>query len=156
MSLIGKADAVPVAERIDVDSSNAAAFVDRPLVARGIGGHVEIANGEIRIVKDTVIGHLVDLVWFAYGVQEKRIPLSAVTSIEIIRPLILPDVFRVTYSGSPPQTGHYARDALAENALMMNMIDNRSFYDIRDRITQLTAFGRARVLPPTRRRRRGS
>jgi hypothetical protein len=142
MILTGKADAGPLPERISFDSSNAAAFVEMPLVATGIGGHVELGNGEIRIVKDTVLGHLVDLIWFAYGVQEKRIPLSAVTSIEIIRPLILPDVFRVSYAGGPPQTGHYLRDALAENALMMNMFDNRAFYDVRDRVTRWTAIGR--------------
>jgi hypothetical protein len=156
MSLVGKSEASPVPERPVLDSNNAAAFVEPPLVARGIFGHVELGNGEIRIVRHTALGHLVDLIWYAYGVQEKRIPLSAVSSIEIIRPLILPDIFRVTYAGGPPQSGHYFRDALAENALMMNMFDNRRFYEIRDRITQLTAFGRARVPPaPTRRRRRG-
>jgi hypothetical protein len=113
-----------------------------PLVATGIGGRLEFANGEIRIIKDNALGHLIDLVWSAYGVAEKRIPLSQVTSIEIVHPLILPDVFRVTYAGSPPLTGHYFRDALAENALMMNMLDNRTFYAVRDRVTRLTALGR--------------
>jgi hypothetical protein len=156
MSLAGRAEGGSVPERAPLEGNNAAAFVEPPLVARGILGHVELANGEIRIVKHTVLGHLVDLLRHAYGVQEKRIPLSAVTSIEIIRPLILPDIFRVTYAGGPPQTGYYLRDALAENALIMNMFDNRRFFDIRDRVTQLTAFGRARVPPaPTRRRRRG-
>jgi hypothetical protein len=142
MSLAEKDEAGPAPERLATESNRPAAAHDMPLVATGIGGRLEIGNGEIRIVKNTALGHVIDLLWFAYGVMEKRIPLSEVTSIEIIRPLILPDFFRVTYAGSPPQTGHYLRDALAENALMMNMFDNRGFYAIRDRVTQLTAIGR--------------
>lgn len=142
MSLADKAEDGPMPERVAAEL----AASDMPLVAIGLGGRVEIVNGEIRIVKNTALGHLIDLIWFAYGVMEKRIPLSEVTSIEIIRPLILPDFFRVTYAGSPPQTGHYLRDALAENALMMNMFDNRAFYEVRDRVTQLASIGRPGVL----------
>ena len=115
---------------------------DLPLVATGLGGRVEFRNGEIRIIKNSAIGHVIDLLLTTYGVMEKRIPLSHVTSIEIVRPLVFPDFFRVTYAGSPPQTGKYLRDALAENAVMMNMFDNRAFYDVRDRIARSTSAGR--------------
>jgi hypothetical protein len=64
----------------------------------------------------------------------KTIPVAAITSVEIVRALVLPDFIRVTYASNPPQTGRYLDDALAENALMMNLVDNRIFYEIRDRI----------------------
>ena len=60
----------------------------------------------------------------------------AITSVEIVRALVLPDFIRFTYASSPPQTGRYLDDALAENALLMNLIDNRNFYEIRDRIVR--------------------
>lgn len=132
----------PLASGLDpplhaISASNA------PVVAIGIGGRVEFRGGEVRIVKNTAIGHIFDLLWPTYGVMEKRIPLSHVTSVEIVRPLIFPDFIRLTYAGSPPQTGRYLRDALAENALIMNMFDNRSFYDVRDRIARSAAAGQA-------------
>ncbi len=77
---------------------------------------------------------MLDLLWIANGVMEQWIPMSQGTSIEIVRPLVLPSFIRFSYAGSPPQTGHYLDDALAENALIMNLSDHRRFYEIHDRI----------------------
>jgi hypothetical protein len=126
-----------------------------PLTAQGLTGRIELTSAEIRIIKDSAFGHIVDLLWFAHGVAEKRIPLSEVTSIEIVRPLLFPEIFRVTYAGSPPQTGHYRQDALAENALIMNLFDNRAFYAIRERVSRRTATAGAlgavaAAVPPPR------
>jgi hypothetical protein len=117
----------------------AAAAELRPLVAGGIGGHLELTDDTLTIVKTGAIAQLLDVLWIADGMMEKSIPVAAITSVEIVRALVLPDFIRVTYASSPPQTGRYLDDALAENALMMNLIDNRNFYEMRDRIIRAQA-----------------
>jgi hypothetical protein len=104
------------------------------LVAIGMGGRIELHPGELRIMRDGYVGFLVDLLWIANGVMEKRIPLSDITSMEVVRPMILPNYFRVSYAGSPPQSGSYLTDALAENAVIMNPLDHRAFYALQDRV----------------------
>ena len=44
---------------------------------------------------------------------------------------------KFTYPGSPESTGKLAKDAFAENSLIMNIVDNRRFYELKDRIDQL-------------------
>jgi hypothetical protein len=104
------------------------------LAASGIGGRVELHRDEVRIVRDGVLGVLADTLWLGNGSIEKRVPLADVTAMEIVRPMLLPSFFRVSYAGSPPQTGHYLTDALAENALIMNLFDHRAFYELQDRV----------------------
>ena len=74
MSLEEKAEAGPVPKRVardrDDPPTTATAASDPPLVATGIGGRLELRSGEIRIVKDSALGHLIDLVWVTYGVME--------------------------------------------------------------------------------------
>ncbi|MGH6682923.1 MAG: hypothetical protein ACRECA_03180, partial [Pseudolabrys sp.] len=82
-------------------------------------------------VKGGVFGHAVDLLWLGYGVSENTIPVRAISAVEIVRPLIVPDFIRFSYPGSPSQTGRYIDDALAENALVMSWLDNRPFYRIK-------------------------
>ncbi|MBI1774048.1 MAG: hypothetical protein HYR63_01750 [Proteobacteria bacterium] len=117
----------------------ASALEDLPLVAIGMGGRIELREGELRIIKDGLFGILLDMLWIANGLMEKRIPLAHVTSIEIVRPLVLPNFIRFSYAGSPPQTGRYLLDAFAENALIMNPLDHRRFYQVRDRLYHPTA-----------------
>jgi hypothetical protein len=126
---------------------------NRPLVAHGLGGHLELTEDTLTIVKGGALAQLLDVLWIADGMMEKTIAVDAITSVEIVRALVLPDFIRVTYATSPPQTGHYLDDALAENALMMNLIDNRTFYEIRDRIIRLrTAAARRRTESETAKR----
>jgi len=100
-------------------------------VAVGIGGRIELTAEQIRLVKGGVFGHAVELLWLGYGVIEKAIPVRTISAVEIVKPLLLPDFIRFSYPGSPRQTGHYTRDALAENALLMSWFDNRAFYQIK-------------------------
>ena len=109
------------------------------LVAVGLGGRIELSAVDIRIAKGGLIGHLVEILWLAHGEMDKRIPLAEVSSVEIVNPMLLPAFIRVSYAGSPPQTGRYLADGLAENALMMNLIDNRRFYAIAERIARAIA-----------------
>ena len=113
-------------------SSGATSGVKPPLfVAVGIGGRLELAAEQIRLVKGGVFGHAVELLWLGYGVTETSIPVREISAVEIVKPLILPDFIRFSYPGSPRQTGNYIDDALAENALLMGWLDNRVFYRIK-------------------------
>lgn len=101
------------------------------LVAVGIGGRIELTFEQVRLVKGGVFGHAVDLLRLGYGVIEKTIPVRAISAVEIVKPLIMPDFIRFSYPGSPAETGHYLEDALAENALLMSWFDNRRFYRLK-------------------------
>jgi hypothetical protein len=101
------------------------------LVAVGIGGRIELAAEQIRLIKGGVFWHAVELLWLGYGVTEKSIPLREISAVEIVKPLLLPDFIRFSYPGSPRQTGNYIDDALAENALVMSWFDNRVFYQLK-------------------------
>jgi hypothetical protein len=101
------------------------------LVAVGLGGRIELAAEQIRLLKGGVFGHAVELLWLGYGVSEKSIPVREISAVEIVKPLFLPDFIRFSYPGGPRQTGNYIDDALAENALLMGWLDNRAFYRIK-------------------------
>ena len=101
------------------------------LAAVGIGGRLELAAEQIRIVKGGVFGHAVELLWLGYGITEKTIPVRQISAVEIVKPLVMPGFIRFSYPGSPRQTGNYLDDALAENALLMSWFDNRVFYRIK-------------------------
>jgi hypothetical protein len=101
------------------------------LVAVGIGGRIELAGEQIRLIKGGVFGHTVELLWLGYGITEKTIPVREISAVEIVKPLVLPGFIRFSYPGSPRQTGNYVDDALAENALAMGWFDNRVFYQIK-------------------------
>ena len=103
-------------------------------MAIGLGGRVELWNDEIRIIKGGVFGHLAELLWLGYGLGQSTLFIAGITAVEIVRSMILPDFIRFSYAGSPPLTGDYAHDALAENALIMNVFDNRKFYDLKEAV----------------------
>ena len=130
----------------------------RRRVAIGLGGRVELWDREIRIIKGGVLGHLAELLWLGYGLKESSLFLDQITAVDIVRSIILPDFIRFSYAGGPDLTGNYVRDALAENALMMNLFDNRKFFDIKQAIEDHVAqreLGRA-VARRDRRRPQGS
>ena len=109
------------------------------LVATGIGGRLESTAEHIRLVKGGVFGHLTEALWLGHTVGENTIPIREIAAVEIVRPILLPDFIRFSYPGGPRGTGRYLEDALAENALMMNIIDNRAFYAIKDWIDRWPA-----------------
>lgn len=119
------------AERAPDRAGHAPGGEGAPIVAVGIGGRIELTPGEVRLVKGGVFGHAVELLWLGHGVIEKTIRVRDIAAVEIVKSMLLPDFIRFSYPGSPPETGHYIGDALAENALIMSWIDNRAFYRIK-------------------------
>lgn len=119
------------------DETGADASDPAPLVAVGIGGRVELAGDRLRLVKGGVFGHLVELLWLGHGVLENSIAVAEITAVEIVETMLLPSFIRFSYAGAPTPTGHFLGDALAENALVMNLFDNRGFYRVMARIEVL-------------------
>jgi hypothetical protein len=109
------------------------------LVAVGIGGRLELTAEHVRLVKGGIFGHVFEFLWLGTGVSDKSIPMWEIAAVEIVKPILLPDFIRFSYPGSPPESGRYIQDALAENALIMNLIDNRAFYTIKDWIDRWPA-----------------
>jgi hypothetical protein len=101
------------------------------MTADGIGGRLVLTEEQVRLVKGGVFGHAVELLWLGYSVGEASIPVRAISSVEIVEPLFLPNFIRFAHPGGPPLTGRYLKDALAENALIMGWFDNRPFYRIK-------------------------
>ena len=109
------------------------------LVAVGVGGRVELSRNEIRIIKDGAWGYAVEVLWLGYGILDKRLFLDQIAAVDIVQMIVLPSFIRFAYQGSPPLTGHYVTDALAENSLIMNPFDQRKFHELKDRIDQFIA-----------------
>jgi hypothetical protein len=107
------------------------------LVATGIGGRIELTAEHVRLVKGGIFGHVFEVLWLGTGISDKSIPIWEIAAVEIVKPILLPDFIRFSYPGSPPESGRYIEDALAENALIMNLIDNRAFYAIKEWIDRL-------------------
>ncbi len=102
------------------------------LVAVGIGGRLELTGEHIRLVKGGISGHAFEFLGPGTGISDKSTPIWEIAAVEIVKPILLPDFIRFSYPGSPPESGRYIADALAENALIMNVIDNRTFYAIKE------------------------
>ncbi|MBI3453278.1 MAG: hypothetical protein HY057_10745 [Rhodospirillales bacterium] len=108
------------------------------LVAEGMGGRVELVGEQIHLLKGGVFGFFASMFGME-GFVEKTIWIGQLTAIEIIRPVIFHEYIRFSYAGGPSATGHHFRDAMAENALMMNMFDNRPFYRLKEEIERIQA-----------------
>jgi hypothetical protein len=109
------------------------------LVAIGIGGRLELTAEHIRLVRGGIFGHAFEFLWLGTGVSDKSIPIWEISAVEIVKPILLPDFIRFSYPGSPPESSRYIADALAENALIMNVVDNRAFYAIKEWIDRWPA-----------------
>lgn len=109
------------------------------LVAVGLGGRLELSRNEIRIIKDGAWGFIFEALWRGYGIVDKRLFLDQVAAVEIVQMMVLPSFIRFSYPGSPPLTGHYIEDALAENSLIMNPFDQRKFHALKARIDHFIA-----------------
>jgi len=107
------------------------------LVAFGTGGRIELMHDHILLIKDNALGNFINVLGLGYGKVQKSIMIDDISSVTIIRPLFFPDFISFTYPGCPISTGDALGDALKENALIMNLMDNRAFYDLKDRIHTL-------------------
>ncbi|MEO5335749.1 MAG: hypothetical protein H7841_02475 [Magnetospirillum sp. WYHS-4] len=107
------------------------------LVAKGTGGRLELDGNRLRITKGGWFGILVTLLGIEGGFVERTIRVNLISAIEFDKPAFFFRYVRISYPGAPELTGSDARDMMAENAMLMSLIDNRMFYIIKARIEHL-------------------
>jgi hypothetical protein len=120
-----------LAGRYAIDRDSATAAI---MVARGLGGRLELYPDRVRIVRDGYFNYLLGILARRPALIETTIALEQIAAFDIVHPVLFNDFVYVAYPGSPPLTGHSLQDSTAENALLMNFFDNRRFYTIKRRI----------------------
>jgi hypothetical protein len=104
------------------------------MVARGLGGRVELYPDRVRIVRQGYLNYFLSLLARRPTLIESTIAIEQIASFDIVHPILFNDFVYVAYPGSPPLSGHALHDSVAENALLMNFFDNRMFYAIKREI----------------------
>jgi hypothetical protein len=107
---------------------------DHKLKARGLSGSLELSGNVLRISKGGAFGMLLMVLGIEGGFVERSIRVSDISAVEIENPPFLFRYVRFSYQGAPTQSGNSIQDMLAENAIIMSLIDNRMFYRIKERI----------------------
>ncbi|MCC7274941.1 MAG: hypothetical protein IT561_19905 [Alphaproteobacteria bacterium] len=115
------------------------------LQAHGWGGLVALYPDRISIRRIGFLHVVMDILPLHIPRVDSVIFLDTVTAIEVVRPLLLIEVVRFTYAGGPQETaGGYWSAAFADNAVMMNLLDNRKFYRL---IEAANVLRRSRAVP---------
>jgi hypothetical protein len=109
------------------------------IVARGLGGRLELYPDRLRIIKDGYLNYFLGLIARRPALVETTIAIEHIAAFDIVHPILYNDFLYVAYPGSPPLTGHALHDSTAENALLMNFFDNRMFYAIKRQIDAMIA-----------------
>jgi hypothetical protein len=107
------------------------------LVAVGTGGRLELEGNCLRIVRGGTFGFFVTMLGVEGGFVDRTIRVSTIAAVEIDKPALFFRYIRFSYPGSPELTGFDTKDMMAENAMLMSLIDNRMFYVIKERIEQM-------------------
>lgn len=98
-----------------------------PVIARmrGFAGRTELYDDRVRMVRDGVAAAMAEILHTFRAEAETVIRMDLITGFEVFRPLILPPLLVLHYAGSRPLSGHYWRDAFAENVHMAGFFDQR-------------------------------
>lgn len=102
----------------------------------GMGGHLVLHADRLRILRHGPWFTAVNLLSHLEREMETTILLRGLVGVHLVRSLLLVQFLRLTYAGAPTPTGHYLRDAFAENAFMFSLADNRPLQAMAARITQ--------------------
>lgn len=118
-----------------------------PLVqAHGWGGILALYSDRIAIRRVGFLHIVMDLLPLHIPRVDTVIFLDTITAIEVVRPLLMVEYVRISYAGDPEDAPHgYWRGAFADNAVMMNVLDNRPFYRLIEAANHLR---RGQPLPP--------
>ena len=107
------------------------------LVAQGFGGYLELEGNRLRIVRGGWFGYLVTLFGLEGGFVERTVRVDQISSIELDVPVMFFRYIRFSYPGSPAMTGNNIADMLAEDSVIMSLVDNRPFFRIVERIEEM-------------------
>lgn len=111
----------------------------------GLGGHLILRPDRIEIERHGVFFSLLNLGYHVEREIGSTIYLRELVGVHLVRSLLLVQFLRFTYAGCPAPSGHYLRDAFAENAYMLSLRDNRPLLAFMRRIDEAMA-----ELPPRR------
>ena len=118
-----------------------------PVIARmrGFAGRTELYDDRVRMVRDGVAAAMAEILNTFRAEAETVIRMDLITGFEVFRPLILPPLLVLHYAGSRPLSGHYWRDAFAENVHMAGFFDQR---DLEEFVGELEATLREWTVSP--------
>jgi hypothetical protein len=116
----------------------------------GLGGHIILWPDRIEIERHGMLFSLLNLGYHLEREIASTFYLRELVGVHLVRSFTLVQFLRFTYAGCPTPTGHYLRDAFAENAFMLSLRDNRPLLGFMRSINEAMAaspprgeFGRA-------------
>ncbi|MFN3077991.1 MAG: hypothetical protein ABT940_14185 [Alphaproteobacteria bacterium] len=121
----------------DSDGEDMGKGGEEVIVAKGTGGTIELRGNRLRLTRGGLFGFIVTVLGIEGGHVERTIRVSTISSVEIDKPALFFRYIRFSYPGAPQLTGHDTRDMMAENAMLMSLLDNRQFYRIKERIEEM-------------------
>ncbi|MGX9964314.1 hypothetical protein ACVFYP_13370 [Roseomonas sp. F4] len=108
----------------------------------GMGGHLLLYPDRIRLLRHGPWFTAMNLLAHLEREMETIILLRDLVAVHMVRSLLLVQFLRLTYPGCPTPSGHYLRDAFAENAFLFSLADNRPLLAMQQRITDVAAEAR--------------
>ena len=102
----------------------------------GMGGHLLLYPDRIRILRHGAWFTAVNLLSHLEREIETTVLLRDLVAVHLVRSLLLVQFLRLTYAGCPAPSGHYLRDAFAENAFLYSLADNRPLLAMKQRIVE--------------------
>jgi len=115
--------------------------------AHGWGGLIALYPDRVDIRRVGFLHVVMDLLPLRIPRVDSSIFLDTITAIEVVRPLTMVEFVRFSYAGDPSEHGAgYWGAAFSDNAVMMNLLDNREFYRL---IEAANALRRGQPIPET-------
>jgi hypothetical protein len=100
----------------------------------GMGGALILYPDRVTMVRHGAWFTMVNLLSHVEREIETTILLRSLVGVHLVQSLLLVQFLRLTYPGAPEATGHYLRDAFAENAFLYSLADNRPLLAMKARI----------------------
>jgi hypothetical protein len=101
-----------------------------------MGGHLLLFPDRIRVMRHGPWFTAINLLSHLEREIETTIMLRDIVAVHLVRSLLLVQFLRLTYAGCPAPSGHYLRDAFAENAFMFSLSDNRPLLHMKQKIVE--------------------
>jgi hypothetical protein len=95
---------------------------------QGLGGHITLWSDRVEIERHGMFFSLLNLGYHLEREIASTIYLRELVGVHLVRSFTFVQFLRFTYAGCPAPTGHYLRDAFAENAFMLSLRDNRPLF----------------------------
>jgi hypothetical protein len=105
----------------------------------GMGGHLLLYADRVTLHRHGPWFTAVNLLSHMEREMETTILLRRLVGVHMVRSLLLVQFLRFTYAGAPAPSGHYLRDAFAENAFLFSLADNRPLLRMKALILETAA-----------------